>query len=229
MRSFLSREQMAWRAAQDLGDQTYVNLGIGLPSLVAAHVPPGRDVLFQSENGALGVCALPTPGEGHPDLIDAGARRVAMVAGGSFFDCATSFVMLRGGHIDLAVLGAFQVSRSGDLASWSIDSKDAPPAVGGAMDIAVGAKEVWVLMEHCTKRGERRLVEQCTLPVTARGVVRRVYTDLAVIDVVDGNFIVRESLPGMSFDALRDKTGAALVIDRAWKPLSFPTISRGEQ
>lgn len=229
MMSFLSREQMAWRAAQDLRDETYVNLGVGLPSLIAPHVPPGRDVLFQSENGALGVRALATPGEGHPDLIDASTKCIGMVAGGSFFDCATSFVMLRGGHIDLAILGAFQVSRGGDLASWSIDSKDAPPAVGGAMDIAVGAKEVWVLMEHCTKRGERRLVEQCAFPVTARGVVRRVYTDLAVIHLVKGSFVVRESLPGMTLDALRDKTGAPLVIDQDWKPLVAPLDLRGGQ
>ncbi|MEN9577993.1 MAG: hypothetical protein RJA70_1002 [Pseudomonadota bacterium] len=227
MMSFLSREQVAWRAAQDLGDQTYVNLGVGLPSLVSTYLPPGRDVVFQSENGALGVRALATPGEGHPDLIDAGAERIAICDGGSFFDCATSFVMLRGGHIDLAILGAFQVSRSGDLASWSIGSKDAPPAVGGSMDIAVGAKEVWVMMEHCTKRGEHRLVEQCSYPVTARGVVRRIYTDLSVIHVVEGSFVVRESLPGMSFDALRDKTGAALVIDRDWKPLAVETTPKG--
>jgi 3-oxoadipate CoA-transferase, beta subunit len=221
----LERAEIAWRAAQDLRDGQYVNLGVGLPSQVAAFVPRDREIIFQSENGVLGVGPRPGPDAADPELIDASTRPVTVLPGACFFHCADSFVMLRGGHVDLALLGAFQVSCRGDLASWSMDRKDAPPAVGGAMDIAVGTRAIWVLMEHCTKTGEPRLVRRCSFPLTAPRVVKRIYTDLAILDVPpdgDAGFVVRESVPNLSLATLRAHTGAELLVSQDWRPLVVP-------
>ena len=203
------RHAIARRAAQDLPDGAYVNLGIGLPTLVAAHMPAGREIIFHSENGLLGVG--PPPPEGHEDwdLINAGKQAVTLLAGAAVFHHNDAFVMMRGGHLDYALLGGFQVSEGGDLANWITDDETKAPAVGGAMDLAAGAKQVWVLMEHTTKSGAPRIVQRCTYPLTAPGVVRRIYTELAVIDVQDG-LLVRELAAGVTFDQLQAQTGAKL-------------------
>jgi 3-oxoadipate CoA-transferase beta subunit len=219
----LTRTAIAWRAAQDFDDGMYINLGVGIPTGVSPDfIPTGREVIFHSENGVLGVGALAPPDGGSRDLVNASQQRVTVLRGACYFHCGDSFTMLRGGHIDLALVGAFQVSEHGDLASWSIDRPDVPPAVGGAMDIAVGAKRIWVLMEHCTRGGEARLVTRCSYPLTAPGVVSRIYTDLAVIDVVAGQFVVRESLLELAFDQLQAKTGAPLHRADDWRPLVGP-------
>jgi 3-oxoadipate CoA-transferase beta subunit len=202
------REDLARRVADDLPDGAYVNLGIGMPTRVADFVRPGAEIIFHSENGLLGVGPAPPDGEGDPELINAGKQRVTLVAGAAIFDHATSFMMIRGGHLDVAVLGAYEVSAAGDLANWSTGAASTP-AVGGAMDLAVGAKAVWVMMEHCTKNGTPRLVEQCSLPLTGAGVVTRIYTDLAVIDVGDG-FTVRELRDGCDRETLQRRTAAPL-------------------
>lgn len=202
------REDLARRVADDLPDGAYVNLGIGMPTRVADFVRPGAEIIFHSENGLLGVGPAPPDGEGDPELINAGKQRVTLVAGAAIFDHATSFMMIRGGHLDVAVLGAYEVSAAGDLANWSTGAASTP-AVGGAMDLAVGAKAVWVMMEHCTKDGTPRLVEQCSLPLTGARVVTRIYTDLAVIDVGDG-FTVRELRDGCDRETLQRRTAAPL-------------------
>lgn len=221
----LSRGEVAARAARDVADGWYVNIGIGLPTLVPEALDPRREVVVQSENGVLGVTPL-APGEpGDLDLIDAGTRSVGLLPGGAFFACDQSFMMLRGGHVDIALLGALQVSREGDLASWTTGRAEVAPAVGGAMDIAAGAPRIWVLMEHRTKGGEPRLVEQCTLPLTAERVVERVYTDLAVVDVEAEGFVVRESVPDLEPDELAELTGAELAFADDWQPLQATTES----
>jgi 3-oxoacid CoA-transferase B subunit len=228
----LSRRGIAWRAAQDLEDGMYVNLGVGVPTeITPSLVPSGREVVFQSENGALGVGALAAAGQGSPDLVNASQQRVTLVPGGCFFGCGDSFMMLRGAHVDVALLGAFQVSERGDLASWTRQRQDAPPAVGGAMDIAVGARAIWVLMEHRTKPGEPRLVRRCSHPLTAPGVVRRIYTDLAVVDVGPHGFVVRESLPELPFEMLQAWTEAPLLRAPEWRALVVPDAfdERGER
>jgi len=205
-----SRTQMAARVARDIPDGAVVNLGIGLPTLVANHLPEGREIILHSENGVIGMGPAPAPGAEDYDLINAGKQPVTLRPGGCFFHHADSFAMMRGGHLDVCVLGAFQVSAGGDLANWHTGAPDAIPAVGGAMDLAIGAKRTWVMMEHTTKSGESKLVERCTYPLTGLACVSRVYTDLAVIDVGPAGACVIEIAPGVSFDELQAVTGVTL-------------------
>ncbi|MCP4200769.1 MAG: CoA transferase subunit B [bacterium] len=205
-----SREQMAARAAQDIPDGSYVNLGIGIPEMVARFVPEGRVFIYHTENGLLGMGPPPAPGAEDPELINAGKKPVTTVPGASFFHHADSFAMIRGGHIDVCVLGAMQVSESGDLANWSTGAPDAIPAVGGAMDLVAGVESIFVITQHVTKTGEPKIVEKCTYPLTGRGVVSRVFTDLAVIDVTPRGLELLELAPDVSLEEVRAKTGASL-------------------
>lgn len=207
----LNRDQIAARVAQDIPEGAYVNLGIGLPTLVANHLPASREVFLHSENGVLGMGPAPAPGQEDPDLINAGKQPVTLLPGGAFFHHADSFAMMRGGHLDICVLGAFQVSRNGDLANWHTGAPDAIPAVGGAMDLAIGAKHVYVMMDLLTKDGKSKLVEHCTYPLTGVACVSRVYTDLAVFDLNDGAVRVRDNTSGLSNDALQALVGLPLV------------------
>ncbi len=206
----LNRAQMAARVAQDIPGGWYCNLGIGIPTLIADHIPASREVVLHSENGILGMGPAPEPDQIDPWLINAGKQHVTLHPGGSFFHHADSFAMIRGGHIDLCVLGAFEVAENGDLANWATSTADAAPAVGGAMDLAVGAKRIWVVTEHVTKDGKSKLVERCSYPLTALGAVSRIYTNLAVVDVTPQGFVVREMVPGLTFEALQDRTAARL-------------------
>jgi 3-oxoadipate CoA-transferase beta subunit len=206
-----THDEMARRVAQDIPDGAYVNLGIGLPTRVANHLPPGREIVLHSENGVLGMGPAPAPGREDPELINAGKQPVTLLPGGAYFHSADSFAMMRGGHLDVCVLGAFQVSVRGDLANWHTGAPDAIPAVGGAMDLALGAKQVFVMMEHLTKAGASKLVAQCTYPVTALACVARVYSDLAVLDVRPQGLAVREIVPGLAFEELERLSGVALV------------------
>jgi len=210
-----TREEMAQRLAQDIPNGSYVNLGIGIPELVARFVPEGRTLIYHTENGLLGMGPSPEVGEGDPELINAGKRRVTANPGAAFFHHADSFSMIRGGHIDLCVLGAMQVSQNGDLANWSTGAPDAIPAVGGAMDLCAGVKSVYVITQHTTKHGELKLVEKCTYPLTGVGVITRVYTDLAVIDVTPEGFKLIELSPGVDFDYVQQRTGAQLILSDA--------------
>lgn len=206
----LTRRQIAWRAAQDIADGAYVNLGIGMPTLVVNYVPGDREVIYQSENGLLGMGPAAAPGAEDATLVDAGGQRITLLTGAAVFDSAEAFAMMRGGHLDLTILGAYQVSERGDLANWDSRQPNRGPMVGGAMDLVFGAKEVRVLMEHATRKGEPRLLPACVYPLTAAGVVKRVYTDLAVIDVTPDGFLLREIAPGIGLEALQAKTGAPL-------------------
>ncbi len=206
-----SRAQMAARVARDIPDGAVVNLGIGLPTLVANHLPAGREVVLHSENGVIGMGPAPPEGAEDFDLINAGKQPVTLLPGGSFFHHADSFAMMRGGHLDVCVLGAFQVSATGDLANWHTGAADAIPAVGGAMDLAIGAKKTCVMMEHTTKTGEMKIVERCTYPLTGIGCVARIYTDLAVIDVTPGGLVVAEIVGGMTLADLQARTGAPIA------------------
>ena len=207
----MTRAAMAARVAQDIPEGWYVNLGIGIPTLVADHVPADREVVIHSENGILGVGPAPAADAVDPWLINAGKSPVTLRPGGSYFHHADSFGIIRGGHIDLCVLGAFQVAGNGDFANWATSSNDLAPAVGGAMDLAAGAKRIWVVMEHTTKEGAARLVQTCSYPLTALGVVGRVYTNLAMLDVTDGGFVVRDMVPGLTLRELQDRTEARLI------------------
>jgi 3-oxoadipate CoA-transferase beta subunit len=207
-----TRDEMAARVARDIADGAVVNLGIGLPTLVANHLPAEREVLLHSENGVLGMGPAPAAGEEDYDLINAGKQPVTLKPGGCFFHHADSFAMMRGGHLDVCVLGAFQVSAMGDLANWHTGAPDAIPAVGGAMDLAIGAKNTWVMMEHNTKSGESKLVAQCTYPLTGMHCVSRVYTDLAVIDLSTSPARVLEMAPDMEINTLRKLTSIELTI-----------------
>jgi 3-oxoacid CoA-transferase B subunit len=220
----LNRRQIAWRAAQDLADGVYVNLGIGLPTLVADVLPEGREIVLQSENGVLGVGPAPGANEIDLDLVNAGKQPVTLLTGGSYVHHTDSFLMIRGGHLDLALLGAFEVAENGDLANWTTDDPKFPPGVGGAMDLAVGAKEIRVLLEHTTRDGTPRLRRKCEYPLTASRVVRRIYTDLAVIDVTVQGFVVREIAEDIDFPTLQAKTEAALRRDPDLKPLRAPLV-----
>jgi 3-oxoadipate CoA-transferase beta subunit len=206
-----TREQIAARVARDIPEGAYVNLGIGAPTMVANYLPADREILLHSENGLLGMGPAPAPGEEDGDLINAGKQPVTLLAGGAYFHHADAFAMMRGGHLDICVLGAFQVSAKGDLANWSTGAPDAIPAVGGAMDLALGARQVFIIMDHNTKTGEAKIVEQCSYPLTAVACVSRIFTDLAVIDVTPGGLVVRELAPGLTFEALQARTGAMLA------------------
>jgi 3-oxoadipate CoA-transferase beta subunit len=208
----MSRDRMAARVARDIPEGAYVNLGIGLPTLVGNHLPKERDIFLQSENGVLGMGPAPAPGEEDYDLINAGKQPVTLLRGGCYFHHADSFGMMRGGHLDFCVLGAFQVSVEGDLANWHTGEPNAIPAVGGAMDLATGAKQVFVMMEHLTKKGQSKIVERCTYPLTGIRCVSRIYTDLAVIDVTPQGLKMREVVDGLSFDALVKLTGVSMTL-----------------
>jgi len=207
----LSRTQLAARVARDIPEGAYVNLGIGAPTLIANFLPKDREIFLHSENGILGMGPAPPQGQEDWDLINAGKQPVTLLTGGAYFHHGDSFAMMRGGHLDICVLGAFQVSASGDLANWHTGEADAIPAVGGAMDLAVGARQVFVMMDHRTKQGEAKIVERCTYPLTAAACVDRIYTDLAVLDVTEQGLIVREMVAGLSFEELQRRTGAPLA------------------
>ena len=220
----LTRPQIAWRIAQDIPDGAYVNLGLGAPDLIANYMPEDREVVIHSENGILGMGPSPAEGEEDPDLINAGKKPVTLLPGGSYFHHTDSFAMIRGQHLDIAVLGAFQVSRDGDLANWATLDNSRPPGVGGAMDLAVGAKKVFVMTDHCTRDGQPKLLEACTYPLTGKAVVDRIYTDVAVIDVTGGGFVVREILAGLPADQLNAMTGADLTIADDCAALTAPAL-----
>ena len=205
-----NRKAIARRLADDIPEGWYVNLGIGIPTLVADSVPAGREVVFHSENGLLGMGPAPAPGSEDPWLINAGKQLVTLRPGASYCHHADSFAMIRGGHLDLCVLGAFQVAETGDIANWATRANDTAPAIGGAMDLAAGAKRLWVAMDHVTKDGQPRVVRRCTYPLTAPGAVTRVYTNLAVLDVTARGFAVREMAPGVDMATLQDLTEAEL-------------------
>lgn len=207
----LTRDQLAARIAKDIYDGAYVNLGIGMPTLVANHLPADREIILQSENGILGMGPAPVSGAEDFDLINAGKQPVTLMRGGSYFHSADSFAMMRAGHLDIAVLGAFQVAANGDLANWHTGAGDDIPAVGGAMDLAVGAKQTWVMMEHLTRSGESKLVERCTYPLTGLGCVSRIYTDLAVIDVTSRGFKLVEVVSGLSLAELNSLSNVSIA------------------
>ena len=211
MQQAWTRDQMALRVARDIHDGAVVNLGIGLPTLVANHLAPDREVMMHSENGVIGMGPAPPAGAEDYDLINAGKQPVTLRPGGAFFHHADSFAMMRGGHLDICVLGAFQVAANGDLANWHTGAADAIPAVGGAMDLAIGAKATWVMMEHTTKTGAAKIVARCSYPLTGLACVSRIYTDLAVLDITPEGLRVREIADGVSFDALQARTGAPLL------------------
>jgi 3-oxoadipate CoA-transferase beta subunit len=206
-----TREQIAARVAQDIPEGAYVNLGIGLPTKVANYLPADREIFLHSENGLLGMGPTPPAGEEDEDLINAGKQPVTLLTGGAYFHHADAFAMMRGGHLDICVLGAFQVSATGDLANWHTGAEDAIPAVGGAMDLALGARQVFVMMDHQTKSGDSKVVAQCSYPLTAIGCVSRIYTDLAVLDVTPDGLRVREMAEGLTLAALQEMTAAPLL------------------
>jgi 3-oxoadipate CoA-transferase beta subunit len=206
----LTREQIAARIARDIPEGAYVNLGIGMPTLVGNHLPKDREIFLHSENGILGMGPAPAKGAEDWDLINAGKEPVTLLTGGAYFHHTDSFAMMRGGHLDIAVLGAFQVSVTGDLANWHTGG-DAIPAVGGAMDLAVGAKNVWVMMEHLTKEGASKIVERCSYPLTGIGVVKRIYTDLAFIEVSPRGLVTSRLVEGLAFEELQRLTGLPLL------------------
>ena len=207
----LTRDQIAERVAQDIPEGAYVNLGIGLPTKIASYLPEDKEVFLHSENGLLAFGPPPAAGDEDPELINAGKEFVTMLSGGAFFHHGDSFAMMRGGHLDICVLGAFQVAQNGDLANWHTGAPDAIPAVGGAMDLAVGAKKVFVTTDHVTKHGEPKLVSELTYPATGLKCVDRIYTDLCVIDVTDKGLVVIEKVAGLSFAELQSMTGAELI------------------
>ena len=223
----LTRHQIAWRAAQDLEEGTYVNLGLGLPVLVANYKPADRDLMFHSENGIVGVGPLATEDEADPDFVDAGSQLITLNPGAALFDSTQAFAMIRGGHLDVTLLGGFEVSAGGDLANWDAKMTHKGQLVGGAMDLVSGAKSVRITMQHTTKDGAARLVETCSYPLTGLGVVDRVYTDLAVVDVTDNGFVVREVLDGLSREELQARSGAKLAFAEDCGVLTAPDLPTG--
>jgi 3-oxoadipate CoA-transferase beta subunit len=210
-----SKEEMAARIGRDIPDGAVVNLGIGMPTLVGDHLPPGREVVLHTENGLLGMGPAPAPGHEDRDLINAGKQPVTLLPGAAFFHHADAFAMMRGGHLDICVLGAYQVSVAGDLANWHSGAADAIPAVGGAMDLAIGAKRTWVMMPLLTRGGESKLVTRCTCPLTAPSCVSRVYTDYAVFDLAAEGVRVRDRVPGLGLDELAELAAVPLAVSRA--------------
>ena len=223
MSAKLTNAQIAWRAAQDLPDGAYVNLGIGFPEMIAKFKPDGREVIYHTENGILDFGESPPRGEEDWDLINAGKKAVTLNPGAAFFHHADSFAMVRGGHLDIAVLGAYEVAENGDIANWST-GPGSVPAVGGAMDLVHGAKQIWVVTDHVTKKGEPKLLKNCRLPLTGVGCVTTVYSSLAVIDIVDKRFVLREKLPQMSVDELQAVTEATLVVGDRVGDLIVPEL-----
>lgn len=215
----LTRLQIARRAAEMIPDGSFVNLGIGIPTLAANVMPEGKEIVLHSENGILGVGPGPAEEDRDRDLINASKEYVTLRPGGSFFVHSDAFAMIRGGHLDLALLGAFQVAGNGDLANWTTGDRRFPPGVGGAMDLAAGAKGIWVLTDHVTKKGEPKIVNTCSLPLTAPGVVKRIFTDIAVIDVTEGGLVVREMVPGLTLEQLQEMTEPKLTLAEDWKEL----------
>jgi 3-oxoadipate CoA-transferase, beta subunit len=220
----LSRNQIAWRAAQDLEDGMVVNLGLGMPVLCANYSPEGREILLQSENGVLGVGPVAQGDEEDLDQTDAGSQLITLNPGASIFSSADSFAMIRGGHIDVTLLGGFEVASNGDLANWDAEMPGKGPLIGGAMDLAVGAKEVRIMMQHTTRNGEPRLLDQCNYKLTAPSCVKRVYTDLAVVDVTADGFVVREILDGVSREELQAKSGSTLNFAPDCGVLNVPAV-----
>ena len=208
-----SKDELARRVAQDIPDGAYVNLGIGQPTAVANHIPPGREVILHSENGILGMGPAPAEGAEDYDLINAGKQPVTLLPGGALFHHADSFAMMRGGHLDVCVLGAFQVSTKGDLANWSTGEPGAIPAVGGAMDLAVGARQTWVMMDLLTKKGDSKIVAQCTYPLTAIGCVKRIYTDLATFECTPQGLRWVDSVDGLALDELQRLVGQPILVE----------------
>jgi len=206
-----ARDEMARLVALDIPDGAYVNLGVGIPELVAQFVPADREVIYHTENGLLGMGPAPAAGAEDPELINAGKKPVSAIPGAAYFHHGDSFAMIRGRHIDICVLGAMEVSEKGDLANWSTGANDASPAVGGAMDLVAGVKTIFVITQHTTKEGEPKIVRECTLPLTGKAVVDRIYTDLAVIEVTPDGLAVRELAPGVGFDYVQERTGAPLI------------------
>ena len=221
----LNRKQVAWRIAQEIPEGSYVNLGIGSPEMVANYIPEDREIFFHSENGILGMGPAPKPGKEDGNLINAGKKPVTLLPGGSYFNHTDSFAMIRGGHIDICVLGAYQVAENGDLANWATLDTTKPPGVGGAMDLAVGAKKIYIMMDHLTKDGQPKLMTSCTYPHTGHGVVKTIFTDLAVIDVINKGFVVRELAKDMSLEDLRSKTDASLTLAKNWSVLNPPEMN----
>src|SRR6266571_1510560 len=224
----LNRRQMAWRAAQDIRGGRVVSLGMGMPVHVADYVPPAVDLFIHSENGIVGVGPLASPERADPDLVDASSRRITLRPGASIVDSSWSFAMIRGGHIDVTILGAFEVAKNGDLANWDMRLPNKVPLVGGAMDLAACARAVWVIMEHNTRSGAPRLLDTCTLPLTAVRCVRRVYTDVAVIEVTPDGFLVREMLDGLSEADLQARSGAPLAFAPDCRSLKAPALPDAE-
>lgn len=221
----LTRHQMAWRAAQDLPEGAYVNLGIGIPTLTSGFVPKTREVIFHSENGVLGMGGPPKPGEEDEELTDAGKNLTTLVTGGCYVHHADAFLMIRGGHLDVSLLGAFEVSEKGDLANWTTEDAEFPPGVGGAMDLAVGAKAIRVLMEHTDKKGQPRIKFKCRYPLTAASVVKRIYTNYAVIDVTPQGLLVVEMIPGMTLEILQSMTEPKLQLSSGYKDIVPPALA----
>jgi 3-oxoadipate CoA-transferase, beta subunit len=221
----LNRLQIAWRLAQDIHDGMLVNLGLGMPLAVADYMRPEVDVFIQSENGVIGVGPIAPPDRADTDLVDAGSRRVTLRPGAAFVDSSWAFAMIRGGHIDVAVLGAFEVAANGDLANWDMRLPNKGPLVGGAMDLAACARSVWVIMEHVTRKGAPRLLDKCVLPLTAVRCVTRVYTDLAIVDITPAGMVVREMLDGLGEAELRARSGAPLTFAPDCRPLVAPAIA----
>ena len=220
----LSRRQLAWLAANEIPDGAYVNLGIGIPTLCADHMPSDKEVLLHSENGVLGFGPRPAEGEEDLDLVNAGKQPITMLKGGSYFVHSDAFAMIRGGHIDIAMLGAFEVSENGDLANWTTNNPTFPPGVGGAMDLAAGAKQVWALTEHITRDGKPKIVKNCSYPLTSSGCVKRIFTDLAIIDVSDAGLTVIGMMDGLSLEELQAITEPNLALSPECYKLEAPQI-----